>query len=176
MLQVLRHQLLRAQHRMKQLADKHRSERSFAIDDMVFLKLQPYRQTLMAHHGIHKFFAKYYGPFKIKDKVGKVAYQLDLPSSAAIHDIFHVSLLKKARGSNWMFTPLPVPQKVLVEPLAILKRRMVKRGNQAAAQLLIHWSNSSPAKATWEFASEIKRRFLNFSLDDKGFGEGEKLL
>ena len=37
---------------------------------------------------------------------------------------------------------------------------------------MIHKKNSSPTEATWEFVSEIKRRFPTFSLDDKGFGEG----
>ena len=43
MVQVLQYQLRKAQHRMKQMADRHRTERSFQIGDMVFLKLQPYR-------------------------------------------------------------------------------------------------------------------------------------
>lgn len=41
---ILKFYLLRAQHRMKQLADYHRSEQSLEIGDWVFLKLQPYRQ------------------------------------------------------------------------------------------------------------------------------------
>ena len=82
MIIVLHHQLSKAQHRMKQLADKHRIDRSFQIGDMVFLKLQPYRQQSMARVGRHKFAAKYYGPYKVKDKIRKVAYQLELPSHA----------------------------------------------------------------------------------------------
>ena len=90
------------------MADKHRTKKSFQIGDMVFLQLQPYRQALIVHRGVPKLFAKFYGLFKIKDKVGKVAYQLELPRNAQIHDIFHVSRLKKAYGSSWQFTPLPV--------------------------------------------------------------------
>ena len=102
---------------------------------MVFLKLQPYRQQSVARAGIHKFAAKYYGPYKVKDKIGKVAYQLELPSYARIHDIFHVSLLKKAHGENWQFIPLPAVEDNIqvVEPVRILERRMVRRGNRAAA-------------------------------------------
>ena len=49
---------------------------------------------------------------------------------------------------------------------------MVKRGNQAAAQLLIQWKSSSVAEATWEYASELRKRFSRFSLEDKGSWEG----
>ena len=121
-----------------------------------------------------KLAAKFYGPFQVKDRVGKGAYQLELPSIAQIHDIFHVSRLKKAHGTSWQFHPLPTMEdsSKIMELGAIFNRQMVKRGNQAAAQLLIPWKNSSPAKATWEFASEIRRRFPAFSLEDKGYGKG----
>ena len=46
MLDIIRHQLLRAQRRMKNQADKHRSERSFAVGDLVYLKLQPYHSVV----------------------------------------------------------------------------------------------------------------------------------
>lgn len=106
--------------------------------------------------------------------MGKVAYQLDLPDNSQIHDVFHVSLLKKAHGNHWQLIPLPEvhDSSQVVEPEFILERRMVKRGNQVATQLLIQWKNSSSHDTTWEFALEIKRRFPTFSLKDKGFGEG----
>lgn len=46
--QLLQHHLHRAKNRMKKQADQHCSERSFAVDDLVFLKLQPYVQTSLA--------------------------------------------------------------------------------------------------------------------------------
>ena len=82
MLKVLKFQLLKSQARMKSQADRHRSERSFQIGDWVFLKLQQYRQTSMNPGSIPKLAPKFYGPFKVVDTVGKVAYKLELPVDA----------------------------------------------------------------------------------------------
>ena len=43
--------------------------------------------------GTHKLLPKRYGPFSIIKKIGNVAYQLDLPTSMKIHNVFHVDLL-----------------------------------------------------------------------------------
>ena len=101
--------------------------------------MQHYKQTSIAHGSSYKLAAKYYGPYKVKDRIGKVAYQLDLPSDAQIHDTFHVSYLKKAHGSDWQLNPLSISVESFprVELMAILERRMVKRGNRATTQLLV---------------------------------------
>ncbi|KAF3665039.1 hypothetical protein FXO37_11211 [Capsicum annuum] len=85
----------RAQQRMKSLADKHRSDRSFEVRDWVYLKLQPYRQISIVVRPNNKLAAKYYGPYPIAAKVGVVAYKLLLPVDALIHHTFHVSQLKR---------------------------------------------------------------------------------
>lgn len=46
--QLLQHHLHRAKNRMEKQADQKRSERSFAVGDLVFLKLQPYVQSSLA--------------------------------------------------------------------------------------------------------------------------------
>lgn len=72
MLLLLEFHLLCAQHRMKQQADKHRSERSFKIGDKVFLKLQPYRQQSLVVRSSQKLAPNFYGPYDILDKLGAV--------------------------------------------------------------------------------------------------------
>lgn len=64
---------------MKTQADKHRTERVFKVGDEVFLKLQPYIQASVARHANHKLAYKFFGPYTILERVGEVAYRLDLP-------------------------------------------------------------------------------------------------
>ena len=88
---LIHQQLLRAQQRMKHQADKHRSEHIFSVGDLVYLKLQSYIQTSIAARGNQKLAFRFFGPFKILQRIGKVAYKLDLPSDAKIHPVVHVS-------------------------------------------------------------------------------------
>jgi hypothetical protein len=123
---------------MIQLANKHRSERQFAIGDFVYLKLQPYRQKTLGHRHSKKLASKYYGPYEVLARIGTVAYKLKLPTSASLHPMFHVSLLKKV-GNREVHPTLPaLPSEPLLLPQAILDRRMVKKNLQAATQLLVH--------------------------------------
>ena len=117
---------------------------------MVFLKLQPYRQTLVSGMPNPKLAPKFYGPFRVLDIMGKGAYKLDLPTTGQIHNVFHVSQLKKAYGYTGQFIPLPIQggEAKEFQPLVILERKLVRRGNRPDVQLLIHWKNLSPAKAT----------------------------
>ncbi|PKI61860.1 hypothetical protein CRG98_017758 [Punica granatum] len=176
MIKTLKYHLKRAQDRMKTQADKKRTEREFAIGDWVYMKLQPYRQGTVANRPSEKLSPSFFGPFQVIDRIRKVAYRLKLPTSAQIHPIFHVSQLKKAIGSTNCSTELPTPDNVSgdanKQPSAILERRLVRRGNKAAAQVLVHWTNTSPTEATWEYTDELRWRFPQFDLEGKG-SEGE---
>ena len=68
------------------------------VDDLVYLRLHPYKQTSLKNNGPEKIKPRYYGPYKVIQKIGEVAYELELPEGSKIHNVFHVSCLKKAIG------------------------------------------------------------------------------
>lgn len=90
-LEALKVNLARAQNRMKLLADKKCTDFHFAMGDKVLLKLQPYTQSSVANRPYPKLAKKYFGPYTVLAQVGNVAYKLDLPDGAQIHDVFHIS-------------------------------------------------------------------------------------
>jgi hypothetical protein len=84
-----------AQSRQRSYADTQRRELSFEVGDYVDLKVSPIR-------GIKRFGVKgklaprYIGPYQIQARRGEAAYKLSLLESlSAVHDVFHVSQLKK---------------------------------------------------------------------------------
>ena len=86
---------------MKQQAYQHHSERRFEEVDWVFLRLKPYKQmSLKQLNKDNKLAPKYYGPYKVMQKTGSMAYKLDLPTSSQVHQFFHVSFLKKVIGDK----------------------------------------------------------------------------
>ena len=153
---------------MKQQADACRSDRSFAIGDLVYVQLQPYRQSSMSSRSNQNLSPLYYGPYYVEDKIGNVACKLRLPTEASVHPVFHVSQLKKSIPANTtVVNQLPAPTVMPPVPVAILDRRCVKRGNQAATKVLIQWSDRGVDEATWEFLFDMQQRFPDINLEDK---------
>jgi hypothetical protein len=93
--QMIRESLKVAQSRQKSYADKRRSDLSFKVGDFVYQKVSTMRGT-RTFKVKGKLAPRYVSPFQILDCKGEVAYQLELPSQLAdVHDVFHVSQLKK---------------------------------------------------------------------------------
>lgn len=86
--------LQRAQERMRTQANCHRRNKEFEVGNGVYVKLQPYQQSSIAHRLSNKLAKKYYGPYQIAALVGNVAYRLLLPLESRIYPVFHISILK----------------------------------------------------------------------------------
>lgn len=160
---LLQQQLVRAQQCMKSQADKHQTKRSFEIGEFVWLKLQPYAQSLVAPKVSQKLSYRYFSPYEIEAQTGSVAYKLNLPNHATIHPVFHVSLPKKVTGTtNHAASPLPpdLPNMQILDQ--VLDGCMASRSNRLHHQLLIKWRNVPPAMATWEDEDEILRLYPKF--------------
>lgn len=145
---------------MKMQADKNRSDRSFSVSDSVYLKLQPYVQSSLAPRANQKLAFKFFGPFSVIGKVGPVAYRLKLPSSSTIHDVFHVSQLKKAISADTQVSPLiPDIDAALQFPEQILSKRLVSKGVHPVQQALIKWSGWLASLATWKDLEALRQCF-----------------
>lgn len=118
--------------------------------------------------GNQKLSPKYYGPFHIMKVIGKVAYKLNLPSTATIHDVFHVSQLKAFHGTLPLTVQLPnfMQDSTTVRvPSAILDRRVQKIHIAAQVQFLVQWKGSPRSEATWESAVEFVKLFPDFNIN-----------
>ncbi|RVW22797.1 Transposon Tf2-8 polyprotein [Vitis vinifera] len=133
------------------------------------IRLQPYRHSSVALRRNLKLSPRFFGPFQITQRVGEVAYKLNLPETSKIHPVFHVSNLKLALGgNNQQGTSLPEMDGssgvVGPFPQAVLDRQ-TRRNKE---EVLIHWQGLSPAEATWEDACTMRLRFPDITLEDKG--------
>jgi hypothetical protein len=96
----LKDHLQRAQNQQKVQADKNRVDRTFEVGDLVYLRLQPYRQASIKRSGMEKLQPHFFDPYRVSRRIGAVDYELKLPQGSKIHNIFHVSCLKKALGQH----------------------------------------------------------------------------
>ncbi|GJZ30333.1 putative reverse transcriptase domain-containing protein [Tanacetum coccineum] len=116
-----------ARDRQKSYADKKRKPMDFQVGDKVMLKVLPWKGVVrFGKRG--KLNPRYVGPFKVLEKVGAVAYKLELPQELSrVHNTFHVSNLKRCYSDDPLTVPLDglhVDDKLqfVEEPVEILER------------------------------------------------------
>ncbi|KAJ9547082.1 hypothetical protein OSB04_019625 [Centaurea solstitialis] len=175
-LRQLKQQLVHAQTLMKEQVDKKRRDINFLVGEWVYVKLKPYRQVTVARRISQKLAARFFGPFKVIERIGPVAYRLELPPTSRIHPVFHVSLLKKAVMSPTVSQILPPELELdgedVLQPEEVCAERTIDQDGKAVVQWLIRWQGQHRNEATWEDASLIQGQFPNISLEDKTDLEG----
>jgi hypothetical protein len=158
-----------AQERSKHYADQRRSVREFEVGQKVFLKVTPKRSGLKLGRS-RKLSPRFCGPFQIIKRVGQVAYALDLPKDWKIHNIFHVSLLRRYVSDPAHVLP-DLPQvapegEMLAEPERILQVDLQHLRNRSFRRFLIKWKDYPEDEASWELENEFKETYPNFVIAD----------
>lgn len=147
---------------------------------MVFLKLQPYRQHSVFKRANQKLARRFYGPYAVLEKIGAVAYKLQLPEGARVHPVFHVSLLKKILGdmveASKELPPVTDEGAAKLEPQKILDTRWVKRGHKFEEEILIQWKHLPAEEATWEPTQTLLEQFPSVDLANKHPLEGGSIV
>ncbi|KAL0560774.1 hypothetical protein IC582_001187 [Cucumis melo] len=173
MILSLRENLRLAQEQMKKYADKRRRDIEYKVGDLVFLKIRPYRQLSLRRKRNEKLSAKYFRPYKILERIGPVAYKLELPKSALIHPVFHVSQLKKLVGEHTDIQPTiqQLDENFVwkTHPVEALDYRRNKVGEW---EVMIRWDGLSIHETTWEPYVDVADKYPDFHLEDKVSLEG----
>ena len=163
-IELIRARLKAAQDRQKSYADKRRKPIEFQVGDLVLLKVSPWKGIIhYCKHG--KLSPRFVGPFKIIKRVGPVAYQLQLREEmSGIHDVFHISNLRKCLTDENLIMPLKDIQvneklKFTEQPMRIEDRKIKKLKKKLIALVKIKWDSKRGPEYTWELESEMRKRY-----------------
>ncbi|WVY91911.1 hypothetical protein V8G54_037425 [Vigna mungo] len=160
---LIQHRMRATQSRQKSYADKRRRPLEFEEGDHVFLRVTP---TTGVGRAIktRKLTPKFIGPYEILRRIGPVAYELALPPSLAnLHNVFHVSQLRK-------YVPDPVhvlevddiqvreDLSLVVGPVRVLDVQTKRLRGKDVRTVKILW-NESTQEMTWELEEYMKKEY-----------------
>ena len=138
------------QDRQKSYADKRRTDLELEVGDRVFLKVSPLRNVIR-FGSAGKLAPRFVGPFPIIEKIGKMAYRVDLPERlAGIHNVFHVSHLRRCLHESAEVVEPSILEEAEVEREATMRRvptRIVgtetkKLCNHEVKLVKVQWSDA----------------------------------
>lgn len=114
---------------------------------------------------IKELFPCFFGLFKVLQRIGKMVYKLERPSTSKLHLAFLVSLLKALPLQQGISQSLPPLGHGV--PLPIPKAQLNSCRNQGQLEVLINWEGLSPADASWELSDQMALHYPDFALEDK---------
>jgi hypothetical protein len=126
------------------------------VGDYAYLRVSTIR-GLRRFNFRGKLSPRFIGPFKIVERRGEVAYQLELPAQlSGVHDVFHVSQLKKCT-SEVMIEPVPLKDIEMGNdltykeyPIKILDTSERVTRSKIIRMCKVQWSHHAEEEATWE--------------------------
>ncbi|GJS90881.1 putative reverse transcriptase domain-containing protein [Tanacetum coccineum] len=153
-----------ARDRQKSYADLKRKPMEFQVGDKVMLKVSPWKGVV--HFGKRgKLNPRYVGPFKVLEKVGEVAYKLELPEELSrVHNTFHVSNLKKCYADEPLAVPLDGLHfddklQFVEEPVEIMDREVKRLKRSRIPLVKVRWNSKRGPEFTWEREDQFKKKY-----------------
>ncbi|GJU20947.1 putative reverse transcriptase domain-containing protein, partial [Tanacetum coccineum] len=149
-----------ARDRQKSYADLKRKPMEFQVGDRVMLKVSPWKGVV--HFGKRgKLNPRYVGPFKVLEKVGSIAYKLEL---SRVHNTFHVSNLKKCYADKPLAVSLDglhIDDKLhfIKEPVEIMDREIKRLKQIRNAIVKVRWNFRRGPEFTWEREDQFRKKY-----------------
>ncbi|KAF8087920.1 LOW QUALITY PROTEIN: hypothetical protein N665_0561s0003 [Sinapis alba] len=153
-----------AQDRQKNYADRRRKDLELKVGDLLYLKMITFKGKSRVSRR-RKLDPRYMGPFKIVERVGKVAYKLDLPSKMeAFHNVFHVSQLWKCLTDQDIVEPeIPIDLcknlTLGLRPARIVDRMEKATRKKTLQMVKVIWDCNGIEKTTWETEARMTADF-----------------
>ena len=139
----------------KSYADLKRKDIEFEISDRVFLKVSQWKKLLrFGRKG--KLSLRFIRLYEITERIGRIAYRLLLPPELEkIHDVFHVSMLRRYRTNpSHIISPSDIEIQFDMtyeeKPIRILAREVKELQNRKISLVKVLWHRHSVEEATWE--------------------------
>ena len=163
-IKTIQERLKAARDRQKSYADNRRKPLEFQVGDKVLLKVSPWK-GLLRFGKKGKLSPRFIGPFEIQERIGPVAYKLDLPPElSAIHDTFHVSNLKKCLSEEAMVLSLKEVQindqlRIIEKPIEILDQEIKQLRRSKIPIVKVRWNSKHGPEFTWERKDFMKSKY-----------------
>ncbi|KAJ9561600.1 hypothetical protein OSB04_006760 [Centaurea solstitialis] len=165
-IKMVQEKLKMARDRQKSYADNRRKPLEFQVGDKVLLKVSPWK-GLIRFGKKGKLSPRFVGPFEVVERIGPVAYRLDLPIElSSIHDTFHVSNLKKCLSEETVVLPLDEIQidgqlRASEEPIEILDREIKQLRRSRIPIVKVRWNSRHGPEFTWEREAFMKSKLCS---------------
>ncbi|WOH04359.1 hypothetical protein DCAR_0623768 [Daucus carota subsp. sativus] len=161
---IVKAKLKATQDRQKSYEDQNRREMEYQVGDKVFLKVSPWK-GVMRFSNKGKLSPRYIGPYEIIEKIGPLAYRLALPPELSqIHDVFHVSMLRRYRSDPTHVLKDPGIEindnlSYIEEPVKIIGHKTKQLRNREIPLVKVLWRNHAVEEATWETEEHMRSKY-----------------